>query len=756
MRSRPFALLALCGVAASGSATLQPQPERYLTLGDEGGKASALVAIGGEHGFAPGVYAEKWNGEAWLSLATSGELAQPFIDRGALAARDEQGRLHRFYPLDDDRLEWEIVIDAPPESNVVEFRIDYSEGLTFTYQAPLTPALIEKGYERPENVIGSWAIYYAKSNNQYKTGKFAHIYRPELIDANGVRVWADLDIDPAAHRATLVMPSEWLATAAYPVIIDPTIGYTTTGASLSGQDNLHAQLYQASASGNANPGTFYVWGHSTSGGNLTIWGGAYSSSGSGDTDPAGESALHSSQATITVPDTEGTPQWNSAPITWTGITGGTYYWISVASVPDNRVYFDNGTGAVDRYADGTFSGMPNPWTSPSTGTDGDFRNSWYIDFTSATLEQEGFRWGVDDGNEASHTFEAAQDTNISIADNQSRLLRTLVNATNDPDAIAYTLRYQKNGSGGYVAVPVGSTTNGSISNQLVAASSDDAQQIGTTMTLTGTTIGGSLDATTDWAAMRFTNIAIPPGATITSASVGVVPSGTGEDEPLVTVYLEAADDCATFTTTASDISNRSRTTGVSWSSTDLGANGSTYFSTPDLTTDFQAVINRGGWASGNDVCVIIQGGATSTRDLTIEAQDLGPNTNPPRLSVAWTVPNQVYVTTSANITAGGEATTARLTAPSGKSTSDFVTGRRWDDENGSDSIDITTDDYTEVEWLVFIASSAADGDYFDFRTYAGAAALDTYTVTPRWTIPVPGGGSIIPKVMHNRRQRTLH
>jgi hypothetical protein len=96
--------------------------------------------------------------------------------------------------------------------------------------------------------------------------------------------------------------------------------------------------------------------------------------------------------------------------------------------------------------------------------------------------------------------------------------------------------------------------------------------------------------------------------------------------------------------------------------------------------------------------------------------------------------NDVYVTTSGNVTAGGEATTARLTEPSGKTTSDFVTGRRWDDENGTDTIDITTDDYTEVEWSLALKSGLANADYFDFRVYAGASALDTYTVTPRWTV----------------------
>ena len=391
----------------------------------------------------------------------------------------------------------------------------------------------------------------------------------------------------------------------------------------------------------------------------------------------------------------------------------------------------------------TSDGTGNGRTATLTGT---LTSETDPAIVTAELEQEGFRWGVDDGAESAHTFEAAQDTSISIADTQARLLRVLVNGTLDTASSAYTLRYQKNGAGGYAAVPVGSSTASSITNQTVAASADDAQQSGTTMTLTGTTIGASLDANTEWVGMRFTNITIPPGATITSAALGVVPSGTGEDEPEVLVFLEAADDCATFTTGASDITNRSLTSSVAWSSANLAASGATYHDTPSLVTPVQAVIDRVGWASGNDLCVLIQGGqGAATRDLTIEAQDLGPNTNPPRLSIGWTSPNEVYVSTSANITAGGEATTARLTAPAGKTTSDFTTGRRWDDENGTDSIDIATDDYTEVEWPVFIAASAAASDFFDFRVYAGLSALDDYTLTPRWTIP--GASTALSKII---------
>jgi hypothetical protein len=97
-------------------------------------------------------------------------------------------------------------------------------------------------------------------------------------------------------------------------------------------------------------------------------------------------------------------------------------------------------------------------------------------------------------------------------------------------------------------------------------------------------------------------------------------------------------------------------------------------------------------------------------------------------------PYELGITLSSNVASGGEATTARLTAPSGKTTSNFTTGRRWDDENGSDSIDITADYYTELEWVLTTQSPATNGDYFEFRVYDGDSALDTYTVTPKWTI----------------------
>jgi hypothetical protein len=106
---------------------------------------------------------------------------------------------------------------------------------------------------------------------------------------------------------------------------------------------------------------------------------------------------------------------------------------------------------------------------------------------------------------------------------------------------------------------------------------------------------------------------------------------------------------------------------------------------------------------------------------------------------------RMRVALSPNIAAGGEATTARLTAPSGKSSGDFTPGRRWDDENGIDALTIAADDWTTVAWCIEANSAVVvDAEVYEFRVVADGAAIDAYTVTPQWTIGVPSSSSLPP------------
>lgn len=149
-----------------------------------------------------------------------------------------------------DLFQFNITLSRLVAISSISIAIETSN-LAFYYQPPLNQELVGKEYEgwkinethaiddkgflrnyRPLNVVGSYAVYSTtKWGNQYKTGKLFHIYRPLLIDAKGKTSWATLNITKTA--LTITLPQAFLASATYPVTVDPTFGYTSLGASTS-------------------------------------------------------------------------------------------------------------------------------------------------------------------------------------------------------------------------------------------------------------------------------------------------------------------------------------------------------------------------------------------------------------------------------------------------------------------------------------------------------------------------------------------
>lgn len=88
--------------------------------------------------------------------------------------------------------ELEVVFYDKPESNKIDFNIE-TNNLNFFYQPELTEKEIEYGHIRPENVVGSYAVYHKDKTGDYsriggknyRTGKAFHIYRPWVKDNNG-------------------------------------------------------------------------------------------------------------------------------------------------------------------------------------------------------------------------------------------------------------------------------------------------------------------------------------------------------------------------------------------------------------------------------------------------------------------------------------------------------------------------------------------------------------------------------------------
>jgi len=112
--------------------------------------------------------------------------------------------------------------------------------------------------------------------------------------------------------------------------------------------------------------------------------------------------------------------------------------------------------------------------------------------------------------------------------------------------------------------------------------------------------------------LRFTNITIPRGATITNAKITLttIDSAASTGTPNLDIQACDEDNSAEMTgtevqdgTMTADIMSRVRTTAnVNWSQS---FSNDTVYETPDIKTVVQEVIDRAGWASGNAMQFII-------------------------------------------------------------------------------------------------------------------------------------------------------
>lgn len=211
-----------------------------------------------------------WNDEYAITITPQipttsfGAIDKPFnvpADRKLLSKKMEYrtGDVTAFIePKEGTGNEFDIdfTLHSRPDTNVFTYKIEGAEDFDWFYQGELTAEEIAEGASRPENVVGSYAVYHkTKANHRvgstnYATGKAFHIYRPKAIDANGAEVWAQLSYSEGV--LSVAVPDKWLQNAAYPVRVDPTIGNTTIGGTsgLFGGDSIRIDAsYTASENG---------------------------------------------------------------------------------------------------------------------------------------------------------------------------------------------------------------------------------------------------------------------------------------------------------------------------------------------------------------------------------------------------------------------------------------------------------------------------------------------------------------------------
>lgn len=181
--------------------------------------------------FKPHLKLKRWGEECSLDLdlATSEKIASIISGEKILWSGKNYGA--EFFQSTDG-FKFNIVLPKKPLSNIFPLSFN-SNNLNFYYQPELTPEEIAEGCFRPENVIGSYAVYHATKRNHilgqtnYMNGKAFHWYRPLIYDAVGKQTWGILNI--SGGQRTVTIPQTFLDTAIYPVTIDDEFGYHPTG-----------------------------------------------------------------------------------------------------------------------------------------------------------------------------------------------------------------------------------------------------------------------------------------------------------------------------------------------------------------------------------------------------------------------------------------------------------------------------------------------------------------------------------------------
>jgi len=253
-------------------------------------------------------------------------------------------------------------------------------------------------------------------------------------------------------------------------------------------------------------------------------------------------------------------------------------------------------------------------------------------------------WSVEDSTPTGQVYALIEATSGAVyaADNGQIVKRDVAGAWSVDDVLptgqVYSLLQSTNGrlwagGTGEILRTADASTPTDLEIQ-ISAGTDDAEQSGSSMALTQSDLDFFQSR---YIGLRFQSVTIPNGATINSAVVELVAeeneSGTSGT---MNIFCEDVDDSSTFTSASNNISGRTMTTAyTAWTNEATWSGGNTY-DTADFTTAVQEVVNRSGWATGQDMSVIFVP-VTSTNDRDAESYE-GNASKAPTLKINYSAP----------------------------------------------------------------------------------------------------------------------
>jgi len=289
-----------------------------------------------------------------------------------------------WYMVDDNTLEWELILKKKPTTNNFIFDYDlsnlecyYQPGLDVLHESPNPTGCNEtdcwdKGgnsiEHRPANLVNSYACYHSSmSGNEYKTGKAFNIESSFVIDPNGEKAWCNQTIANGTWEITC--PQGYLERGS---IIGPTFGVTSIGGS---------STQMRYTIGHIGKNSMHVGSSSDTVENLSLY--ATTSGSSLLSMAIYNLSSNLSHLKNRVSDKyrftlDGTPQWHTNESINLTLSANQSYVVAVGEITDgdSDVYYDNADYGNGRWRSVGFT-LDDPWPA---ATKAEIIYSMYADY----------------------------------------------------------------------------------------------------------------------------------------------------------------------------------------------------------------------------------------------------------------------------------------------------------------------------------------------------------------------------------------
>lgn len=137
---------------------------------------------------------------------------------------------------------------------------------------------------------------------------------------------------------------------------------------------------------------------------------------------------------------------------------------------------------------------------------------------------------------------------------------------------------------------------------------DDAYEIASVVNTSSNSVKASFGADVVTLGLRFQNLNIPRGATITRSYIRFNSSAHNAGATDLTFSGELVGNSSTFSTAASNISSRTKTTNsVLWDVDNTWPVSNGTISSPDLSSVIQEIVDLSGWCGGNALNILVEG-----------------------------------------------------------------------------------------------------------------------------------------------------